>query len=304
MANRTDGVNAVKQALIIGCGYTGMRLAAGLQQMGFRITGTARSEKRLLGMRNAGIDPVSGSLEAAETLEQFYQLDPELVAYFVPPQKREQDPLAAVLGALSNSSLEAFLYASSTSVYGDHAGKWVDETTPVTPDNPHDAARAAAERLVANAAQSVGMPTRICRITGIYGPGRTLRRPLASGAYTLVKDHDTWVARIHVDDLVAGLIAAWQRGADGQVYNLVDQRPHRASEFSCLAADLNGLPRPKWIDEDEARNCYEPRALQRKLANKRVRCARLVEDLGVQLKFPSFEVGLPAAVAAQHSGDH
>ena len=100
-----------------------------------------------------------------------------------------------------------------------------------------------------------------------------------------------------MDDLVQGLVAAWRGGSDGRVFNLVDDEPHRTSEFAFLAADLQGLPRPEWIDVEEARESYRPGRLRRKLSNRRIRNRRLREELEVELKYPTYREGLPAAVA-------
>ncbi len=289
-----------KRALIVGCGYTGERLAGRLRELGLAVLGTTRSAARAADLEAAGIEPLIGGLGDPETLERIAELGPELVAYFVPPQAKD-DPLPAVLAAAARAPLEAFLYASSTAVYGDRGGDWVDETTTPRPETPEARARLAAELVVLEAGARREMPTRICRITGIYGPGRTLKGALAGGDYVLIKDHDTWVSRIHVDDLVSGLIAAWQRGADGRVYNLVDDEPHRSSEFANLAVDLQGLPRPRWVEKAEAIGRYGEERLYRKLASKRVRSVRLKEELKVELRFPTYREGLPAAIAERRS---
>ncbi|NIN71228.1 MAG: NAD-dependent epimerase/dehydratase family protein [Gemmatimonadetes bacterium] len=286
----------MKRALVVGCGYTGMRLAARLREMDVRVVATTRRASRGAELEAAGIEPLVGELGAKETLRRIDELGPELVAYFVPPGG-EDDPLTKILAATARAPLEAFLYASSTAVYGDRGGDWVDETSMVQPESPEAEARHAAERICVEAAWSYQTPTRICRITGIYGPGRTLKKALASGDYVLIAGHDSWVSRIHVDDLVSGLLAAWTKGGDGRVYNLVDDEPHRASEFANLAADLQGLPRPEWVEESEARRRLGEQRLRRKLANKRVRSLRLKDDLLVELKYPSYTLGLPAAVA-------
>lgn len=286
-----------KTALVIGCGYTGTRLARALLKRNFRVVGVSRRAEQNPELKRAGIEPMTGDLSNADFLSTLEQLSPSVVAYFVPPQK-DDDPLAAVLTATRSPSLEAFLYASSSSVYGDCGGEWVDETTPISPTDNGDPYRYAAECLVA-AAGTNGMPTRICRITGIYGPDRTLKRLLANGQYTLIEGGDPWVNRIHVDDLVTGFIAAWEKGNSGMVYNMVDEQPHRASEFANRAADLNHLPRPVRISEVEARRRYDDAELRRKLSSKRVRCLRLKNDLGVTLKYPGFDTGLTAAVTQE-----
>ncbi len=287
----------MRNALIIGCGYTGLRLADRLRQHGFVVTGTTRDLQRADTLRVAGIGVVDGALDDAPTLARLRSLKPNLVVYFVPPQGDGRDPLPAVVAACRDLPLDCFVYASSTSVFGDRHGSWVDEDTPLVDDGSADPARIEAERLVLEAARRGGLPSRICRIGGIYGPGRTLRSRLQSGRYHLIEGHDPWVGRIHVDDLVSGILAVVGRGADGVVYNMVDRRPHLASEFSNLAADLQGLPRPARISLAEAADRYSEAEFRRKTASRRIRCARLVEELRVGLRYPTFEHGLPAAVA-------
>ncbi|HJP39785.1 MAG TPA: NAD-dependent epimerase/dehydratase family protein [Gammaproteobacteria bacterium] len=291
----------MQKVLIIGCGYTGIRMAVRLQEAGYSVTGTARSEARVSAMRKVGIEPVTGALDDEQTLRQLVALDPALIVYFIPPQKSGADPLAGVVDAFRQSNPEAFIYASATSVYGDRHGDWVDENSPIVDDGVADRGRIDAERLVENAAREYGLPIRICRISGIYGPERTLKGMLKSGHYKLIEGQYSWVARIHVDDLVSGFIAAWEKGENGHVYNMVDQQPHRAAEFANLAADLNELPRPEVIGEAEAREKYSEDEWRRKTSSKRIRCATLTDQLGVELKYPTFEDGLPASVAEERA---
>ncbi|MEZ5565876.1 MAG: NAD-dependent epimerase/dehydratase family protein [Gammaproteobacteria bacterium] len=290
---------AGRTALIVGCGYAGLRFGRQLAAMGVRVVGTTRRSHRP-DMQAAGLEVLAGELHDAAVLAAIRQLRPSLVAYFVPP-RRGNDPLPTVMGASTHPALDAFLYASSSGVYGDRAGGWVDETTPIGNSDGNsgtgDPLRAAAERVLLEASQH-DVPGRVCRITGIYGPGRTLRRLLATGNYALIDGHDVWVGRIHVDDLVSGLVAAWIRGRNGSVYNMVDDRPHRASEFANLSADLNNLPRPTVISEAEARQRYDRAELRLKLASKRVRHMLLKTELGVELKYPSYLTGLPASLVA------
>lgn len=288
--------NMKRTALIVGCGYTGMRLGQRLAETGVKVVGTSRRAKGT-DLQGAGIEVLAGELHDPAVLASIGALKPSLVAYFVPPQ-RQDDPLPLVIEASRHAGLEAFLYAGSTGVYGDRGGEWVDETTPIIDKDPTgDPLRHAAERVVLEAGRQ-GAPTRICRISGIYGPGRTLRSLLETGAYTLIEGHDPWVGRIHVDDLVSGFLAAWTRGSNGAAYNMVDQRPHLASEFSNLSADLNKLPRPPIISLEVARARHAEAELRRKLASKRLRCERLQSELGVEFKYPTYLTGLPAAVAA------
>jgi nucleoside-diphosphate-sugar epimerase len=286
----------MKRALIVGCGYAGVRLAGRLIETGCAVVGTTRSEARGVELERMGVRPLVGDLTERQVLRELDRLGPEVVFYFVPPAEEGEDPLGKVLAATARAPLEAFVYASSTSVYGDRGGEWVDETDLARPEGRSAEARLAAERVVIGAGWSYQTPTRVCRITGIYGPGRTLRGLLKRGDYLLIRDADTWVNRIHVDDLASGLVAAWRRGGDSRVYNLVDDEPHRALEFACLAADLHGLPRPRWVDEGEAAERLSDSRLRRKTGSKRVRNRRMREELGVKLRYPTFREGLPAAI--------
>jgi nucleoside-diphosphate-sugar epimerase len=291
-----------KRAVIVGCGYVGRRLAERLLAMGLWVAGTTRNEFRAAELRRLGVEPVVGRLDDRETLRRLDELGPHLLVYLVPPQTGGPDPLEAVLASTARAPLEAFVYASSTSVYGDRGGRWVDESALVQPAHASARARHAGERAVAGATWTYQTPARICRIGGVYGPGRTLRRRLEAGGCVLVRGRDPWVNRIHVDDLVEGLVAAWRRGGDGRVYNLVDDEPHRASEFVRLAAELHGAAEPVWLDADEAARRLGGGALGRRLESRRVRNRRLREELGVRLRYPSFREGLPAAVAAERAG--
>ncbi len=288
-------------ALIVGCGYAGLRLGRRLAELGLEPVGTTRNPERAPVLEGAGIRPLVGDLGDRDTLLRIDRLGPGVVYYFVPPVTGGSDPLPRVLQATARAPLEAFIYASSTSVYGDRDGGWVDETTVPRPEGKGPEARLAAERTVFGAGWEHQTPTRICRITGIYGPGRTLKRVLADGEYVIIRDRDSWVNRIHVDDLVSGMIAAWRRGGDSRVYNLGDGEPHRASEFAALAADLHGLPRPALIEETEARARFGEDRLRRKLGSKRVRCRRLTDELEVELRYPSYRVGLPAAIEEERA---
>lgn len=290
----------MKPALIVGCGYTGLRLAARLRaDIAIPVIGTTRSVARAAELAAAGCEPLVGSLTEQDFQRRISRLDPQLVVFLAPPGSAASDPLPGLLRALERAAVDAFLYASSTSVYGDRRGDWVDETTELRPEGSIAKARRAAEKLILDSMGAVGLPARICRITGIYGPNRTLKRALQSGEYVLVRGRDTWVNRIHVDDLVSGLIAAWQWGVNGEIYNMADDMPHRASEFANLAARLHGLPAPRWVEESEVHAKLSAQRLRRKLESKRVSNRRLREDLRVRLEYPSYEAGLPAAISAE-----
>ena len=289
----------MRTALILGCGYVGQRLGRRLSGMDLRVVGTTRSPDRAAEFAAEGIEALVGELSDPSMLEKIARLESDIVFYLIPPRPRGADPLRPVLDAVAMAKPEAFVYVSATSVYGDRHGDWVDETTPVSPSAGPGMARHQAERDVIEMTRAGKLPARVCRVTGIYGPGRTLRTLLESGDYVLVEGADAWVNRIHVDDLVTALLASWRGGADGGLYNLTDDQPHRTSQFANLAADLHGLPRPRWVSESEATDLLGEARLRRKLDSKRVSNRAMKEELGVQLSYPGYETGLPASVVAE-----
>jgi len=288
----------LKAALIVGCGYVGQRLGRRLSGMDLRVVGTTRNPDRVAELEAAGIEPLVGRLSDSKSLEEIERLKANFVTYLVPPQSSGEDPLRPVLDSVAMATSEAFVYASSTSVYGDRNGDWVDETTPVNPSGGAGVARRQAELDVLEMARAGRLAARVCRVTGIYGPDRSFRTLLEGGNYVLVRDADAWVNRIHVDDLVTALLACLRLGSSGRLYNLTDDEPHRTSEFANLAADLHGLPRPRCVNEAEAAELLGEERLRRKLDSKRVRNRSMKEELELELEHPSYRTGLPAAVAA------
>lgn len=290
------------RVLILGCGYVGIRLGRGLREAGHPVAGTTRGEARARELREAGIEPLLYDAERPGTLARFPHPPPEAAFCLIPPPRRPDGAYGTAAGpalrALAARGLRDFVYASSTSVYGDRAGAWVDEEEEPTPDSAVGRARLAEERGVLAAARETGVAARIARIAGIYGPGRTLAGAIREGRYHLVEGLDAWSNRIHVDDLVAGLVAVWRLGRPDGVYDLADGRPHRSAELARRTAELLGLELPT-ITLAEARERYGESRLARKRSSRRVRARKLRRELGVELRHPDFREGLRAALGEE-----
>lgn len=288
----------MSEALIVGCGYTGLRLGRLLLEEGHAVAGTTRDAERAGRLEAAGIRPLRVNVTRREDVRKLEGEAPDVCFYLVPPVGGEDDPVVeAVIRALRRAPLEAFVYGSSTSVYGDRGGARVDETEVPRPDSETGRRRLAAERTVLRCGWSLDCRPRIGRIAGIYGPDRVLLDAIRSGRYHVVEGLEAWTNRIHVDDLARGLAAIWRRGENGRVYDLADGRPHRSADFARLVAELAGLELPT-LDRDEARERYPGARWARKAASKRIRARRLREELGVELRYPSFREGVPAALRA------
>ncbi len=289
------------RALVLGCGYVGLRLARALSSGGVTVLGTTRKPERYAEIAAAGAQPARAEVMEPATLRPLVEWNPQVVFDLVRPQRIDVDRYTVwgtrnVTATFSELPLDAAVYLSSTSVYGPRAGNWTDEDTPVNPTSPLGEARAESEQIYLNLFRQQRFPARICRAPGIYGPGRTLRQRLEGGAYTRVDDENQWVSRIHVDDLVAGLIAAWRVGRPGGIYLLCDTEPVTEREYAELTAELLSLPLPPPADREDIRHELTRSAFERRIAARRCSNRRMREELGVVLQYPTIREGVPAAL--------
>ncbi len=270
------------------------------------MTGSTRSRQRAEELRSRGIGPVRLDVSDPESVRELSGLAPDVVFYLIPPLRDAEEPgreVGDVIDVLGRAPLDCFVYVSSTSVYGDRDGEWVDETDQPRPDSATGRARLSAERTVLEKGWSRDARPRIARVAGIYGPGRTLRDRIREGRYQAVEGADAVTNRIHVDDLVTGLLAVWRKGRNGRIYNLSDGHPLPSSEYAKITAEHLGVELPV-ISVEEARERYSSSRLARKLGSKRVENRRLREELEVELRYPSIREGLPAALRAEEQGEN
>ena len=281
--------------IVLGAGYTGARLAAALHAAAYPVWLTRRTATAATALA-ATLGPTVCGLGVAL---------PEVAALAAAPRDATWVVLAPPVdaaGTLERALLAVaptprhVVYVSSTGVYGPAAGAWVDETAPLAPFGPSGIARVAAEHVITNA----GVPWTILRPAGIYGPGRGLVARLRAGIYRVVGDGTSMVSRIHVDDLVAALVAAIARPGTGRIYNVADDEPTAAGALADELARRLGLPPPPRIAVADA--TPEQRAMltaDRRIANRRLR-----DELGVTLRYPSWREGMAADLAAALSAAH
>lgn len=293
-----------RRALILGCGYVGQALARALVDQGTEVIGTTRTADRTATIEASGARAVLADVMEPASLRPLVEWRPEVVFDLVRPQPLGGDRYTVwgtrnVAAMFGDHPPSALVYVSSTSVYGRRSGEWTDETTPVDPASPAGHARAEAERVYLDAHRNSGLPVRICRVPGIYGPHRTLRQRLESGAYRRLEDEEMWVSRIHVDDLVTGLVAAWLRGTPGEIYLLCDDEPVTSEEYAELTASLLSLPLPPAVSREDIRQEMNRSAFERRIGARRCSNRRMREELGVEPRFPSVRQGLPAALRVE-----
>ena len=281
-----------KTLLSFGHGYSAQALARLLLPQGWTIFGTTRSAEKADVIRKTGVMPLSfPSAQVDELL-------PEVTHVLVSAGPTEQgDP---ILQSASDQIAEAAAqfdwvgYLSTTGVYGDHQGGWVDENTALTPSTRRGQWRKDAEA----AWQSIdGLPLHIFRLAGIYGPGRGPFAKVRNGTARRIIKPDQVFSRIHVDDIAQVLLASINQPNPGAVYNLCDDDPAPPQDVIAHAADLLRMPVPPAIPIDDAE--MTPMARSFYAESKRVRNDRIKNELGVKLIYPDYRAGLAALLALE-----
>jgi nucleoside-diphosphate-sugar epimerase len=282
--------------LIVGCGYLGRRVGTMLRERGERVFGTTRSAAGADQLAALGIEPIvadvldPGSLEAMPDTERIFSC----VGF---DRSAGVAMRAVYVEGLSNvleRSRGRFVYASSTGVYGQDDGAWVDEEAATEPR--HESGRIACEaedRLRAMAANQ-SRPWVILRFAGLYGPGRIIQRAHIERGEPIRGDPARFLNLIHSDDAARAAIAALERGVEARIYNVCDDRPIPRREYYERLAEALDVEPPRF--EPPAPGSMEARRDQ---TNKRVANRRMKTELGVTLTYPDFTTGLHAALAAE-----
>lgn len=279
-----------------GLGYSAERLGKALMADGWTVAGTCREAAKRERLRALDFEAHLFGGDAA--------LDPQALAgtthllSSIPPEAAG-DPVLAAHGAdiAAAGTVGWAGYLSTTGVYGDHGGGWVDETTPPNPGLERTRRRLAAEREWLDFGASREIPVHIFRLAGIYGPGRSALDQIRAGtARRLVKPGQVF-SRIHVDDIVAVLRAAMARPNAGAVYNVCDDEPAPTPDVVEYACRLLGVDPPPEIPFDQAE--LGPMALSFYAESRRVKNARIKQELGVALRYPDYRAGLAAVLVEQ-----
>lgn len=286
------------QWVILGCGYVGVRLARHYLESGASVVGIVRSETSLERLRAAGIPAMRWDLASAEpppcSLEgvRLFHLVP-------PPDTGRKDPhTQRLIDAFAQAGQpRRILYLSTTGVYGDCQGAWIDEDWPVRPAHDRSFRRLDAEERLRRWSREQGGELVILRVAGIYGPGRLPLARLRQGLPMVRPEESPYSNRIHVDDLVTVCMAAMERAADGAIFNVSDGHPTTMTEYFLAIADAAGLPRPPLISMAEAPGQLSEAMMSYLSESRRLSNRRLREALGVELRYPTLAEGLTQALA-------
>jgi nucleoside-diphosphate-sugar epimerase len=285
--------------LIFGCGYLGERVGRRWIDCGERPVAVTRSADRAEQLARRGFQPLIADVTRPESLADLPAA--ETVLYAVAYDRSgglsraevQINGLRAVLDALPKPPTR-FIYVSSTAVYGNCEGAWVDENTPCRPDRENGRIALAAEEALRS--HAIGSRVIVLRMAGLYGPERLLRMQDLPAGQPIAVAADAIVNLIHVDDAVSVVLAAEQRAQPPATYVVSDGHPLPRREFYRYLSELLHLPPPVFTDVEPDQS-QSPRGF----GNKRVRNARMLEDLGIQLAYPSYRDGLAALVTQRFS---
>ncbi|MDF0601180.1 SDR family oxidoreductase [Psychromarinibacter sp. C21-152] len=279
-----------KTLLSFGHGYSARALSRLLLPRGWRIIGTTRTHEKADSLRADGVAPLIWPGDAlSEPLATATHL---LIS--AGPDAAGDPVLNAARAQIADAAphIDWVGYLSTTGVYGDHRGGWVDEDTPLTPSTRRGKLRVEAEAAWRALAAETGLPLHIFRLAGIYGPGRgPFAKVRAGTARRIVKPGQVF-SRIHVEDIAQVLAASIARPNPGAVYNVCDDDPAPPEDVIAHAADMLGLPLPPAEDFETAE--MTPMARSFYAESKRVRNDRIKDELGVDLIYPSYRDGLAA----------
>jgi len=279
-----------KRLLSIGHGYSARALAARLVPEGWHIVGTTRSEEKLAQIAATGVEPL---LWPGNDITSLIQEFPNILISAGPGP--DGDPVLAHLCDAfrqAAATMRWLGYLSTTGVYGDHQGAWVDEQTPLSPSTKRGAARVVAEA----AWQAIpDLPLHIFRLAGIYGPERGPFAKVRNGtARRIIKEGQVF-SRIHVEDIALGLELSLERPMAGAVFNMCDDDPAPPEDVIGHAAELLGMPVPPAIAFDQAD--MTPMARSFYAESKRVRNDHIKQALGWSPIYPDYRTGLAAMLA-------
>lgn len=283
--------------LIAGCGYVGQRLAAQLRDR-FDITALVRSNEKAATLERQGLKTAVIDLDRVRAGASIPErLDQEAIVYLAPPPAQgESDLRLDRFLHLAIVPPKTFVYMSTTGVYGNAGGQFVDESTPVMPLTDRARRRVSAEEMTRVWCHERRVRRVVLRVPGIYGPERLPLERLRKSE-PVVRPEDAGISnRIHVDDLVTACIAAIENKEARGVYNATDGNSISSTAFVDMVAKLTGLPCPPRVSMEEAQLTFSPERLSFLNESRRVGNDRMLKHLGVKLRYADLESGIKASL--------
>lgn len=279
--------------LIVGCGYLGMRVARRWQDAGHEVVGVVRTAEHAEKLAGLGIRPILADVTRPEMLQDLLPAQTVLVAVGYDPAGGKSrwevyvEGLRNVLAAVP-ANTPRLIFISSTGVYGEAGGGWVDEDSPCRPTREAGRAFLAAEELLA--AHPLGVRSIVLRLAGLYGPGRLPKAPELLAGQPMAVPPESYLNLIHVEDAAATVLAAESQARPPRTYVVSDGHPVERREYYRYLAELLHAPAPVFTDAPAKESPH------RGQSSKRVRNDRVLREVGLQLAYTSFREGLNALV--------
>ncbi len=276
--------------LSLGHGYSARALARLMIPEGWTVIGTTRSDEKAEALRAERVEPVVWpGADLAPHLDRATHL-----LTSVAPDPDGDPVLAALAQPIADRAAQFHWvgYLSTTGVYGDRDGDWVDEDSPLEPSTRRGRQRVEAEAAWQALSADAGLPLHIFRLAGIYGPGRGPFEKVKRGTARRIIKPGQVFSRIHVDDIARVLKASIAHPCPRRIYNLCDDDPAPPQDVIAHAATLLSLPLPPEVSFEDAE--LSPMARSFYAESKRVRNDRIKDELGVRLLYPDYRAGLAA----------
>jgi nucleoside-diphosphate-sugar epimerase len=287
--------------LIVGCGDIGLRVLKLLRQR-WRVLALTSTPARSAELRAAGALPLVGNLDLPATLGRLGGLA-DAVLHLAPPLGHgSTDPRTeALLHALARGGrVRRLVYASTSGVYGDCGGAWVDESRAPNATTDRARRRVDAEARVRHFGRATGCRVSVLRIPGIYGLDRAGGHPrdrLQRRTPVLAHEDDVFTNHIHADDLARACVLALHRGLPQRALHISDDTDLRMGDYFDFAADLCGLPRPPRVSRSEAAKLLSPMQMSFMSESRRLSNRRMKDELRLVLRYPTVAAGLAEARA-------
>lgn len=283
-----------KNLFCFGLGFAAQALAQRMRAQKWKISGTCRETDKIDSLGNLSALPFDGTHASEEICDALAKATHLLIT--IPPQPSGDVVLQNFSSQIAKcKNLEWIGYISSTGVYGDTQGEWVDETSPLQPVTQLNERRVQAEKGWLELGQQKGCPIMVFRCVAIYGPGRNLLVSVKQGRARRIEKPGLVFSRIHVEDLAQTLEASMKNPQPGEIYNVADDHPSPPTEVVEYACELLQVTPPPLIPFESAELSETARGFYQTC--KRVSNKKIKEELGIKLKYPDYRTGLDAIAA-------
>lgn len=282
--------------LIFGCGYIGKKIARLFQQQSVQSVCVVHSQASRDACESMGLQAFQVNLDDAQALKQLPEMDHDRIVYLVPPPPRGQQDTRMTqfitwLGQRQKQP-QRIVLISTTGIYGDCHGEWIDETKPPEPQADRAYRRLDAETQLSNYCNEQNIQHIIFRVPGIYGADKLPIQRITSGEPIVRPEDSGYTNRIHAEDLAAFCVEAMMLDVEPGIYNACDGNPSTMNDYFMRVADAKGLPRPEEISLEQAQQQLSAGMLSYLAESKRISNKKLVNHFKTPFKYPDLTAGL------------